>query len=58
MEFFEIFYIFGILRYEFLIEISILELFGYFYFWPLCYGGLSVFLTDLASQPLLRPDGG
>ena len=48
MEFFENFCIFGILRYGFPIEISISELFGHFCFWPLSYGGLSVFLTGLA----------
>ena len=54
-KFFENFCIFIILRYDFLIEISISELFGHLNFWPLCYCLQNAFLTDLAWQPLLRP---
>ena len=54
MDFFENFCIFGILRYGFPIEISISKLLGHIDFWPLCYGGLSAFLTGLALQSLLR----
>ena len=60
MEFFENICNFAILRYEFLIEISISELFGHFYFWHLCYGGLSEFLTGLgfiaSAEDRLRLD--
>ena len=48
MDFFENFCIFGILRYGFPNKISISKLLGHFDFWPLCYGGLSAFLTGLA----------
>ena len=58
LEFFEIFYLFRILRYGLPIETLISEPFRHFYFWPLCYGLQNAFLTDLAWQPLLRTNWG